>query len=97
MVRYSGLSDLQGSIIPKYLGFFTLKSRFGRHSRIVHLILIERIHGLSMDRIDSYALPREERQEIVKHIIDAKSSFYSRNVIHDDFYPRNVFVKHEGD
>ena len=58
--QYSGLSDLQGSIIPRYLGSFTLKFRIGRRSRIVRLILTEQIHRLSMDRIHSYAPPKEK-------------------------------------
>lgn len=93
---YTRLADLQGSVIPRYYGSFTLKFRVGRRSRIVRLILSERIHGMPMDDLDPRA-PREERQKILKQIVDAECTFYNRNVIHEDLYPRNILIKYEGD
>lgn len=93
---YTRLADLQGSVIPRYYGSFTLKFRVGRRFRVVRLILIERIHGMPMDDLDPRA-PKEERQRILKQIVDAECSFYNRNVIHEDLYPRNILIKYEGD
>lgn len=73
----------------------TLKFRVGRCFRVVRLILIERIHGMPMDDLDPRA-PKGERQRILKQIVDAECSFYNRNVIHEDLYPRNILIKYEG-
>lgn len=93
---YTLLSDLQDSVIPRYFGSSTLKLRVGRRPRVVRLILIEWIHGMSMGELDPNA-PREERQEIMKQIADAESSVATGNVIHADFCPRNIIIKYEGD
>lgn len=73
-----------------------MKFRIGRRSHIVRFILIERIQGIPIIDLDLRAL-REERQKFLKQIVDVECSFYSRNMIHEDLYPRNIPIKHKGD
>jgi hypothetical protein len=90
---YRHLSDVQGSIIPRYFGSFTLTVPVYECSRVVRLILIEQIDGLFMDRLDPRKYSREERQEIMKQIINGESSVYTKNVSHEDLRPQNVIIE----
>lgn len=49
---YTHLSDLQGSVIPRYFGSFSLKIKVGRRFRMVRLILIEHIYGVPMNSMN---------------------------------------------
>ncbi|GAB1191418.1 hypothetical protein APSETT444_000590 [Aspergillus pseudonomiae] len=90
---YTHLSDLQGSVIPRFFGSYNLKTRIGKHFRLVRLILVERINGLSMDRLDPENFSKEECQDIMKQIVDGESSLYTKNVCHEDLRPQNVVVR----
>ncbi|RMZ38481.1 hypothetical protein CA14_007780 [Aspergillus flavus] len=90
---YMHLSNLQGSVIPRFFGSYTLTIDLGENSRHVRLILIEHIDGLSMDRLNPEMFPREERQEIMKQIINGESSLYTKYVLHEDLCPRNIIIQ----
>ncbi|PYI02177.1 hypothetical protein BO78DRAFT_454397 [Aspergillus sclerotiicarbonarius CBS 121057] len=90
---YMHLSELQGAVIPKFFGSYTLKIRIGEQFRLVRLILIERVDGLSMNGLNPETFPREERQEIMKQIIDGESSLYTKDVRHEDLRPQNVVIE----
>lgn len=94
---YTHLSDLQGSVIPRYFGSFPLKIKVGRRFRMVRLVLMERIDGAPMNSMKPKTLSTEKRQEILKHIINVESSIYTKDVIHGDLLPRNVIVTNHGD
>ncbi|KNG87474.1 hypothetical protein ANOM_004172 [Aspergillus nomiae NRRL 13137] len=90
---YTHLSDLQGSVIPRFFGSYTLKTRIGDRFRLARLILVEQINGLSMDRLNPETFSKEERQDIMKQIVDGESSLYMKNVCHEDLRPQNVVVQ----
>ncbi|KAF7586893.1 hypothetical protein BBP40_008042 [Aspergillus hancockii] len=90
---YARLSDLQGSVIPKFYGSYTLNIKTGQCFRLIRLVLIERVNGLSMDRLNPEEFSKEERQEIMKQIVDAESALYTKDVLHRDLCPLNVVVK----
>ncbi|KAB8255790.1 hypothetical protein BDV32DRAFT_161606 [Aspergillus pseudonomiae] len=69
---YTHLSDLQGSVIPRFFGSYTLKNK---------------------DRLDPENFSKEERQDIMKQIVDGESSLYTKNVCHEDLRPQNVVVR----
>lgn len=80
-------------VIPRFFGSYTLTINLGENSRHVRLILIEHIDGLSMDRLNPEMFPREERQEIMKQIINGESSLYTKDVLHEDLCPRNIIIQ----
>ncbi|KAE8153641.1 hypothetical protein BDV25DRAFT_168625 [Aspergillus avenaceus] len=89
---YTHLSDLQGTVIPKFFGSYTLKLRFGDSFRLVRLVLLDWINGPSMNQLKPTDFSRQERQEIMKQIVDAESSLYTKNVSHEDLRPQNVVL-----
>lgn len=90
---YKHLADLQGNIIPKYYGSFTLSlPGDGNISRDVRLILLEIVPGQSMDRLDPSSLIQTERQEIMKAVVDSERAVYAHGVINRDIYPRNILL-----
>jgi serine/threonine protein kinase len=89
---YTALSTLQGGIIPKYFGSFSIKLRAGPTFRTVRLILFEFIPGQSMRQLSSAKLSQPIRQTIMKAVIDAESLIYTHNVVHMDMRPANVLI-----
>lgn len=90
---YKALLKLQGTIIPKYYGSYSLEIPIDRtRKRSIRLILIEQISGTSMEQLDPGTFSQLERQMIMKAVVDAESVIYSHNVRHRDVYPRNVLV-----
>ncbi|KAE8149797.1 hypothetical protein BDV25DRAFT_122114 [Aspergillus avenaceus] len=87
---YTRLADLQGSFIPVFFGSFTLRLPVGDQCRIVRLILVEKISGSSMDRLDISRYSRFLRQRYLKEIIDAESALYTKDICHRDLCPCNV-------
>ncbi|KAL1857980.1 hypothetical protein Plec18170_003204 [Paecilomyces lecythidis] len=87
---------LSGSvnIIPRYYCSYSWKVSVNENqSRLVRLILIEKVNGLSMDRIDPRMLTVELRKCIMKRVVDAESWLYQQNVRHGDIHPRNILVQ----
>lgn len=93
---YKALSILQGGVIPKYFGSFSMKIRAGPTAfRSVGLILIERIQGCSMQQLSPVNLSQLIRQTIMKTVIDTESLIYTHNIIHRDLRPANVLVRND--
>lgn len=87
---------LSGSlnVVPRYYGSYSWEVSVNENqSRLVRLILIEKINGPSMDRMDPQMLTVELRKSIMKGVVDAESQLYQRNVRHGDIHPRNVLVQ----
>ncbi|EEH19028.2 hypothetical protein PABG_01347 [Paracoccidioides brasiliensis Pb03] len=61
-------------------------------SRSIRLILIEKVPGISMQRLNPTNHTRSERQNILKAIVDAESMLYAHDIFHRDIHPRNVLV-----
>ncbi|KFZ19242.1 hypothetical protein V502_03763 [Pseudogymnoascus sp. VKM F-4520 (FW-2644)] len=90
---YKHLADLQGNIIPKYYGSFTISlPGDGNISRDVRLILLEIVTGQSMDKLDPSSFKQAERQEIMKAVVDSERAVYARKVINRDINPRNILL-----
>ncbi|EER36676.1 conserved hypothetical protein [Histoplasma capsulatum H143] len=90
---YRVLGELQGTIIPKFFGSFSLELFLNRTtSCFVRLILIEIIPGDSMQDLDPTRFLQAERQAIMKELIDAESRLYTYDVQHRDLFPRNVLI-----
>ncbi|GKZ36520.1 hypothetical protein AbraIFM66950_007638 [Aspergillus brasiliensis] len=93
---YMRLSDLQGSVIPRFFGSYTFTTQIDGHSRLVRLILIEQVNGLPMSPLDPKEFSTEERQTILKQIIDGESALFAKDVCHRDLCPRNIVIERSG-
>ncbi|KAG5294647.1 PKc-like superfamily domain-containing protein [Histoplasma ohiense] len=91
---YRLLYPLEGTVIPRYYGSFTLELPIPnkRISRSIRLILIEKVPGISMQHLNPTNYTRSERQDILKAIVDAESMLYAHDILHRDIHPRNVLV-----
>ena len=92
---YRALSLLGGKVIPKFYGSFTMDIPYdGHHTRAVRLIILERIHGISMAKAEPILrlLPLKRRQDILKQTIDAESAIFRCDVRHGDTAPRNIML-----
>lgn len=90
---YKHLADLQGGIVPKYYGSFTTSVPVdGDSPRDVRLILLEIVPGPSMDKLDPSSFKQEERQEIMKAIVDSERAVYAHKVANGDMHPRNILL-----
>lgn len=90
---YKRLSELQGSVLPRFFGSYTFRTKIGGHTRQIRLILLERVNGLPMSRLESKIFSTEERQAIMRQIIDGESALYAKDVRHEDLCPRNVLIE----
>lgn len=90
---YTALSRFQGTLVPKFYGSFTLELPAKEsEKRLVRLILMEVIPGIQMDKIDPTTFSQQERQNILKKVIDMETLFHSYGVLHGDFYGRNIMM-----
>ncbi|KFX93744.1 hypothetical protein O988_06632 [Pseudogymnoascus sp. VKM F-3808] len=90
---YKQLDDLQGGVIPKYYGSFTITlSHTGETSRDVRLVLLEIVPGPSMDKLDPSSFKQSERQEIMKAVVDSERAVHAHKVVHRDIHPRNILL-----
>ncbi|KAK9257399.1 hypothetical protein V1507DRAFT_431771 [Lipomyces tetrasporus] len=93
---YTKLSFMQGTIIPKFYGTFTLGIPIPDKgiSRSVRLILLEAIPGKPMTQLEPTDYSQAERQDIIKALalIEAESLLYTNDVWQRDIHPRNVLV-----
>lgn len=49
-----------------------------------------------MSRLEARRFSTEERQEIMKQIIEAESALYAKDVLHEDLRPRNILIERSG-
>ena len=90
---YTLLADLQGSLIPKFYGSFLLEIPLpGSETRVVRLIVIDYIPGLSMLQAHPEDYPSHSRQQIMKSVIDFESRVFKRDIVLTDLCPRNVML-----
>ncbi|KFY42125.1 hypothetical protein V495_04666 [Pseudogymnoascus sp. VKM F-4514 (FW-929)] len=90
---YKHLVALQGSIILKYYGSFTISLPVdGEDPRDVRLILLENVPGSSMNEMDPSSFKQAERQEIMKAVADAERAVYTHKVVNTDIHPRNILI-----
>lgn len=95
---YIALKMLQGRVILKYYGSYTLDlpvhNEGQQWQRHVRLILIECVcvQGISMDKLNSKSFPQSNCQALMKAVVDAESEVYSHNILHRDLDPQNVML-----
>ncbi|CAN6645241.1 hypothetical protein TRVA0_021S00342 [Trichomonascus vanleenenianus] len=94
---YKLLKDLQGKLIPKYYGSYTMKVPVKDHpnhpDRDVRVILREYIEGTVLNNIDPKSFNREERQRLMEKIIEIEQEFDDRGVgIRWNYRPRSVIL-----
>ncbi|MCJ1260007.1 hypothetical protein MMC24_007847 [Lignoscripta atroalba] len=90
---YTALAKLQGKVIPKYYGSYSLELSVNKTTkRFVRLILMELVPGSSMQQLDPVNSSQRERQTIVKSVVDIESLIYTHNVFHRDVFPRNILI-----
>ncbi|KAH7383819.1 hypothetical protein BKA66DRAFT_417355 [Pyrenochaeta sp. MPI-SDFR-AT-0127] len=87
---------VQGSIMPKYHGSWTLE--ITQHirglsvTREVRMILIEYVSGESMLDVDPDDLNQEERDNIMRKLIEADYDLRLAGIHHHDLEPKNVIL-----
>ncbi|PWY82089.1 hypothetical protein BO70DRAFT_387225 [Aspergillus heteromorphus CBS 117.55] len=90
---YSILSEFQGGLIPRFYGSYTLDLPVSESAvRVVRLILIEYIPGLSMLQLKPEDFSQPCRQQIMKYIIDFESLAWKYDVGLTDLSPRNTML-----
>lgn len=90
---YKHLVALQGSIIPKYYGSFTISLPVdGEDPRDVRLILLENVPGSPMNKMNPSSFKQAERQEIMKVVADSERAVYTHKVVNTDIHPRNILI-----
>ncbi|CAN6674473.1 hypothetical protein TRVA0_054S00562 [Trichomonascus vanleenenianus] len=90
---YKELSDYEGGLIPVFYGSFSMDIPVeGSQTRVVRLVLLEYIPGLTMQQSNPQAFTKEERKLIMKRVIDFESSVYKRDIYLTNFFSKNVIV-----
>jgi hypothetical protein len=88
--------NLQGKSVPKYYGSWTTNithlTADGSVTREVRLILLEYIPGVCMIDIDPTSLRQEEKENIMRKLIEADYDIRWAGVRHEDLSPRNVII-----
>ncbi|PGH20388.1 hypothetical protein AJ80_03656 [Polytolypa hystricis UAMH7299] len=98
LTSFTKLSDLQGTVIPAYYGSYSLElpvDESSSETRTVRFVLIEYIHGSSMQELRPQDFSQLEQKQIMKHIIDAESAIYTQDVQLCDLHLRNVMVEQD--
>ncbi|CAN6666784.1 hypothetical protein TRVA0_038S00980 [Trichomonascus vanleenenianus] len=91
---YQDLRELQGSLIPKFYGSFSVDIPIpsSAETREVRLILLEYIQGLTMKQFCPSRIPQEVRKQVMKKVIDIESSIYERDIFLSDLWPKNIII-----
>ncbi|GKZ39466.1 hypothetical protein AbraIFM66950_000374, partial [Aspergillus brasiliensis] len=101
---YRVLSDLQGDLIPRFYGSYSAdiecREIIGDDPeanpsclRTVRLILIEHIPGKSLLQIGPSGFTQQDRQQIMKFVIDFETHAYStKDILLTDLCDRNVMM-----
>jgi serine/threonine protein kinase len=89
-------STVLGGIAPDYFGSWTmdLTTHIGDElvTRVVRMILMEYVTGVRMLDLDPENLAREERENIMRRLIEGDYDLKYAGVRHDDVSPRNVII-----
>ncbi|EEH33783.2 hypothetical protein PAAG_04832 [Paracoccidioides lutzii Pb01] len=92
---YRLLCPLEGTVIPRYYGSFTLELPIPNKKNFAIYPVNpyrKKYPGISMQRLNPTNYTRSERQNIMKAIVDAESMLYAHDILHRDIHPRNVLV-----
>lgn len=95
---YDRLVDLQGTIVPIFYGAYSLELPVDHSlatSRSVRLVLMEHIHGSTLQHLKPGDFAQSERQRIMKLLIDGETAIFTHDIILGDLHPRNVIVEQD--
>lgn len=83
---------LGGGLIPRYHGSWMLELPLLGRSRVVYLVLMEKVIGVSLDRFPRAAkdFSRNERLNVMRRVMEADTAIDFAGAVHDDLAPRNV-------
>ncbi|KAI6369437.1 hypothetical protein MCOR25_004397 [Pyricularia grisea] len=88
--------SLGGSVVPRYYGSWTttfpIETDKGPAIRVVALILLEHIHGVSLHKAELKHLSPAQCLDITARILHCETLICSRGVEHLDLAPRNILV-----
>ncbi|KAI1966036.1 hypothetical protein LOZ58_000937 [Ophidiomyces ophidiicola] len=81
--------------IPRFYGSFTMELWIPERNapRSVRLILVEKIPDVPMNKLSPDNFTQEERQSILKQIIDIESEIYAHDVVNRDLEQRNIIIR----
>ena len=95
---YALLAHLQGTLITKFYGLFSLEIPVsGLATRVVRLIVIEYISGVSMQQAHPGRYSLHSRQQIMEWVIDFESLVLQLDIALTDLCPRNVMLPNTSD
>ncbi|KAJ5138249.1 uncharacterized protein N7515_003097 [Penicillium bovifimosum] len=90
---YMALSELQGEGIPRYYGSYSLSLSVNSvHTRIVRMILVDHIEGITMADAKPVNFAKSVRKSILKSIVDLESRIFEKDIWLTDLEPRNVMI-----
>ncbi|CAN6669389.1 hypothetical protein TRVA0_041S01112 [Trichomonascus vanleenenianus] len=97
VIAYTLLKDLQGTLIPKYYGSYTMKvpvvDRPEHRYRDVRVILRQYIEGKGLNKIEPESFNREKKQHLMERIVSAEQEFDDRGVgIRRGYFPNSVIL-----
>ncbi|PWY81454.1 hypothetical protein BO83DRAFT_405929 [Aspergillus eucalypticola CBS 122712] len=78
---YKRLSELQGTVLPRFFGSYTFATKIDGHSRQIRFDLKPKIFST------------EERQNIMKQIFHGESALYAKDARHENLCPCNILIK----
>lgn len=94
VAAYTRLSTADGlTRTLKYYGSYYLEILVKDKSRFVRLILIQKFEGTAMNKLNPQDFSLQQRQAIMKGILDVESEIYKHDVRNLDIHPRNVIVQ----
>jgi serine/threonine protein kinase len=89
-------SHVQGTVMPTFYGSWTFDLTTciddEELTREVRMILIEHVPGIQMLDLDPSDLSQEERENIMRKVIEADYDLRYAGVEHDDLSPRNIMI-----
>ncbi|KAL9058803.1 MAG: hypothetical protein Q9162_001527 [Coniocarpon cinnabarinum] len=92
---YERMQPISGTAVPRFYGSYTTHVAVPRTNltRPVRLVLMELIPGKTLGKLDPADFSIRQRQAIVGSLIDQIYLVNRLDVIHEEFYPRNVILK----
>ncbi|KAL9090265.1 MAG: hypothetical protein Q9159_002070 [Coniocarpon cinnabarinum] len=91
---YEHMKPIWGTTVPFYYGSYTAHVVVPRSNLIrpVRLVLMELIPGKTLGKLDPAGYSIRQRQAIIGSLIDQIYLVNRLDVIHSEFYPRNVML-----
>lgn len=81
---------LGGRLVPQFHGSWVLDLPLKHVSRSVGFVLMERLGGIPLDKLDPAHYSRDERLRVLALSMEAEVELFHAGVLHYDIAPRNV-------